>query len=155
MFDHFTNHLIKRNFSLPSQFFLRFWWISQKCFHFGGSEISGIDGNDNLTGFLVDAFFINSPTFPAKRYAELSGGRFNKFPHGVIFPGGDNIIFRRVLLEHQPLHFNIVPGMSPVPAGIQIADVKDILQSDFDASQAPGYFAGYKCLASPWRFMVK
>ena len=73
----------------------------------------------------------------------------------MLLAGGDDKIFRLFLLQHQPLHFNVIPCMAPVAQRIHVAEIEAILQADFNASQGAGDFAGNKGLAAHGRLMVE
>jgi len=78
-----------------------------------------------------------------------------KLPHRVLFPRGNDKIFGKVLLEHEPLHFYVVFGVAPVAFGIQIAKKEALLEIEVDAGQCPGDLAGDKGFAAQGRLMVE
>lgn len=69
--------------------------------------------------------------------------------------GGDDIILGLVLLQHEPHGFHVVPGMSPVPLGFEIAQVEDFFLSEGDGSHGTGYFAGQEGFSSKRGLVVE
>ena len=57
--DHFGNKFLKGDFWCPSEFLSGFGGVAQKCFNFGGAEVTGIDADDG--------FFTTSPCTPSMR----------------------------------------------------------------------------------------
>ena len=49
---------------------------------------------------------------------------FNQLPHGMHTPRGDNVITRRVLLQHPPHRIHIIARMAPITARIQISQMQ-------------------------------
>ncbi len=60
-----------------------------------------------------------------------------------------------ILLQHQPLHLDVVAGMAPVAQRVEVAEVKAILQSELDARQRAGDLAGDEGFAAHRRFVVE
>ena len=69
--------------------------------------------------------------------------------------GGDHEIIRLVLLQHHPLHADIILGVAPVAQRVDIAHVKTVLDALHDIGKATGDLAGHKGLAPAWAFMVE
>ena len=59
------------------------------------------------------------------------------------------------MLQHQPLHANVVFGMTPITQCIHIAHVKALLKTLRNIRQTPTDFAGNKGLSTAFAFMVK
>src|SRR3546814_3628142 len=62
-------------------------------------------------GDHADFFFPFS--FKRDRYTKLCRRQFHELADAVLHTSGYDEIVRLVLLQHQPLHFDIVAGMSP------------------------------------------
>ena len=60
-----------------------------------------------------------------------------------------------VLLQHQPLHLDVIPGVAPVPQSAQIAEVNAVLQPERYASEGAGDLAGNEGLAAHRAFVVE
>ena len=99
--------------------------------------------------------FIYPLPFPLYVYSQFIGGYGYKFSHRMLLACGNDKIFGLVLLEHEPLHLNVIFGMSPVTLGIQVAKVETILKVEADAGQGTGDLAGDKGLAAQGGLMVK
>ena len=51
--NHFADQFSKRDFGVPVQLLPGFVWIAEKAFDFGGSEVIGIDSDENLPWFKL------------------------------------------------------------------------------------------------------
>jgi hypothetical protein len=72
-------------------------------------------------------------------YQELglgAGEVFGRHLGDVLLAGGHNVIIRLILLQHEPHHFDEVLCVAPVPPGIQVAEIKAILEPKLDPGQA-------------------
>ncbi len=90
-----------------------------------------------------------------QRQAKLFGGGIDKVAHAVLHAGGNDKILGLVLLQHQPLHFHVIPGVAPVAFGFHIAEKKTVLQAKLDARQGTRNLARDKCFTADRRLMVK
>ena len=54
--------------------------------------------------------------------AHLVEGDLAQLPHRVGLAGGDDVVVRLVLLQHQPHGPDVVAGEAPVPLGVQVAE---------------------------------
>ena len=82
-------------------------------------------------------------------------GQPGEFLDAVGFSGGNDIIIRLVLLEHQPHGLDIFPGVSPVSFGTQVAKLQLFFHSQFDFHRMRRYFAGHKFKSAPGRLMIE
>jgi hypothetical protein len=165
--DHFSDHVFECDLRGPAELFLCFGRVAQQGFHFCGAKVSGISGNNGLAGGWVPGigcrvsgageygFFVYARTFPFNFYSQCPGRNIHKIPHRMLSARGNDKVFRLVLLEHEPLHLDIVFGMAPVAAGIQISQVQAVLEPQADAGQRPGDFAGDKGFPADRGFMVE
>src|SRR5712671_172411 len=69
--------------------------------------------------------------------------------------GGDYVVFRHVLLQHQPHRTNIIAGKTPVALDVEITHAKFVLQPEFNASHVVTDSTSYKLDAAPRRLVVK
>ena len=97
--------------------------IAQQGFHFGRAEVAWVYLHDAFTAGNVVAFFFDALAFPTNFDAQFFRGGIDKIAHAVLHARRDHKVFRLILLQHQPLHFNVVLGMSPVTQGVHIAKV--------------------------------
>ena len=100
-------------------------------------------------------YFIDAFPLPAQGDAEFRSGGVDEVTHGVLHPGGDDEVFRLVLLEHEPLHFHVIAGMAPVAQGVQVAEVEAVLQAEGDAGDGAGDLAGDEGFAAQRGFVVE
>jgi hypothetical protein len=89
----------------------------------------------------VVAFFIDPVAAPGDDYADLGRRGIDEIAHAVLHAGGDDEVFGLALLQHQPLHLDVIAGMAPVALGVQVAEVQAILQAELDAGQGAGDLA--------------
>jgi hypothetical protein len=71
-----------------------------------------------------------------------SAAALDELAHAVLHAGGDHEVFGVVLLQHQPLHFDVVAGMAPVAQRAHVAQVQAVLQAERDAGDGAGDLAG-------------
>src|ERR1700735_927614 len=64
-------------------------------------------------------------------------------------------VLRFILLQQEPLHFDEVSGMSPVPFCIEVAEKKATLQADLYLRETARNFSRYGSLTSDWRLVVE
>jgi hypothetical protein len=88
-------------------------------------------------------------------HAEFLGGGVDEVAHAVLHAGGDDEVFRFFLLQHQPLHFDVVLGVAPVAFGVHVAEVEAVLQAELDAGQGAGDLAGDEGFAADRAFVVE
>ena len=135
---HDFDELFEGDARLPAEFFASFCGVAQEKIHFGGAKVAGV---------LFDV------VLPVE--ANVGKGGFHKFAHGVGLAGGDNVVVRSVLLEHQPHGFNVFGGIAPVAFGVQIAKVEFLLETHLYAGNGAGDFAGDESFTASGRFVVE
>ena len=159
--DHLGHQIGETGAGHPAQLGLGLGGVAQQGFHFGGPEVAGVHGDDGLAHLPVGrgageiALFVHARAFPADGHAQFPGGGIDEVPHRVLHAGGDDKILGLRLLQHEPLHFHVVPGVAPVPLGVQVAQVEAVLQAELDAGQGPGDLAGDEGLAADGRLVVE
>jgi len=143
---------------------MRLGRIAQQRLHFGRPEVARIDPHDHvarrqarLLAFhlvdhphLVDAFALE-----AHRHAQFARGCLDELAHAVLLPGGDHEVFRRVLLQHHPLHLDVISRVTPVAQRGQIAEVHVVLQPYRNAGNGARDLARHEGLAAHRRFVVE
>lgn len=77
-----------------------------------------------MRNLIDNTYFIHSLALPSDSESKLLSGHLNELPNTVLNACGDDKIFRLILLKHQPLHANIVLGMTPVSKGIDITHIE-------------------------------
>ena len=101
------------------------------------------------------AGFVHTLALPAQANTQLCGCRIDKIAHRKLTAGGDNKVIRLLLLQHKPLHFNVILGMTPVTFGIHIAQEQTILKAKHHTRHGAGDLAGHKGFTTDGRFVVK
>ena len=152
--DHFGDKFFERRCWRPAKLFFGFSGVTEQGFDFGGAEIAGIDGDDALAMRVVSLLF-NALPFPFDFHTEFFGSGVNEVAHAVLHAGSDDEVFRFILLQHEPLHFNVVFGVAPVAFGVHVAKIQRVLQAQFDSGQGTGDLAGDECFAAHGAFMVE
>src|SRR5690606_11510644 len=128
--DHFGTHFSCRGTWVPSKLLSGLDRAPQEIVDFCRAKIPRVDGNDDVTHFhcrrLVPAYchdnalFLYPGTLESKRQPEFIRRPAHELPNRMLFPGGDHIVIRNLLLEHEPLHAHVVSRMVPVPHRVQI-----------------------------------
>ncbi len=166
---HFGDEFVEGDFGGPAEFGFGLGWVAEQGFDFGGTEIARVDCDDALLSLALSlspgpspacgggevAFFFDAFALPTNFHAKLFGGGVDEVSDRVLHAGGDDEVFRFVLLQHQPLHFDVVLGVAPVALGVHVAEVETVLQTEFDARQGAGDFAGDEGFAADRAFMVE
>src|SRR5271170_6361274 len=73
----------------------------------------------------------------------------------MLLTRGNDKVLGSFLLQHQPLGANVVAGVAPVPAGIKIAQVQSVLQTDANPGQRSSDLARNESFAAQRRLMIK
>ena len=115
---HLADELLESDLGRPAELFPRFGWVAQKSFDFSRSEITWIDSDDNARLVSVNlcdhSNLIEACAFPADTYAKLFRSGIDEIAHTVLNACCDDEILGLVLLEHQPLHLDIIARVAPV-----------------------------------------
>lgn len=119
------------------------------------TSVSGVHLYDAATGGGVIALLVHSPSFPSQFDTEFGGGRPDEIANAILHTCRDHEIFRMILLQHQPLHFNVVSGVPAVAQGIQISKIQTVLQIKADAKQSACNFAYDEGLTANRAFMIE
>ena len=56
----------------------------------------------------------------------------DEFAHRVLLAGGDHEILRLLLLQHQPLRFDVLARVAPVPPRLEVPEIKAVLLTQAD-----------------------
>ena len=73
---------------------------------------------------FVEGLFVEASSLPGQIHVEEFGAELDELAHGVLFAGSDDVVLRLLLLEHEPLHLDVVAGVAPVAAGVEVAEVE-------------------------------
>ena len=83
------------------------------------------------------------------------GGGINEVSHRILHAGGDHKVLGLFLLQHQPLHLDIVAGMAPVTFGVEISERQVIRKAELDARHPIRDFPRYKLQATARRLVIE
>ena len=75
-----------------------------------------------MVGRDHDGIFAVILSFELQLNAYFLKGHLDKIPHGGGYPGGDHVVLRLILLEDHPHGFDIVFGVPPIAAGIEVTE---------------------------------
>lgn len=122
------------NLGRPAELRLGLGGIAEQGFDLGGAEIAWVDAYDHIANRqrgrrialnrLDDAYLIQPFALEPKADAQLGGGPFDELAHRILHTRSDHKIVGRVLLQHHPLHADIVLGVAPVAHRVDIAHVE-------------------------------
>ena len=152
--DHLLHQLLKAGLGSPAEFALGLGWIAEKRFDLGGTEIARIHGDDDVA-VLVERLFVDAAPLPGEIKLQKLGAATDELADGVLLASGDDEVLGFFLLQHEPLHFDIVAGVAPVALGVQVAQEELLLEADLDAGQAAGDLAGDEGLTAQRRLVVE
>ena len=110
--DHHDGEFLETNFRLPAQSLLRFARVADQELDLGRTIVARID---------LDVLF------PVQTH--MAEGHIQEFANGVRFVGGNDVVVGLFLLEHQPHGFHVFLGVTPIAFGVEVSEVKFLLQS--------------------------
>src|SRR5258707_416590 len=145
---HFLDELGERGLRLPAEDPARLAGVADQQIDFGGAEIHRIDANDGLAGFPVDAGFLDALAEPFDAAAEFSECDLDEFAHRAGLAGRQHEIIGRVRLQDFVHALDIVLGMAPIAFGVEISEVKRVLETGLDAGDASRDLAGHEGFAA-------
>ena len=136
---HFTYQLGKGRMGYPAQPFAGLARIAQQCIHLGGAVVARIDTDNPLAAFAAECSGALA-TIPHSRSPQPR--QVSVRPSSLALSSTNSLTecwFRLRsrslppgLLQHQPLHLDVIARMSPVSLRIQIAQVKAVLQAEMN-----------------------
>ncbi len=138
---HFRHQLLKTNAGTPTQLAPRLAGIAEQGFDLGGTEVARINGDHALAGAIM-GFFLDTLPAPGQRDAQFSRCRADEIAHTVLHAGGDDEVLGLVLLQHQPLHLDVIAGVAPIAFGVEVTEVEAILQAELDPMSEDALLTG-------------
>ena len=162
--NHFLDQLLQAGLRRPAELLTCFARVAEQGFDFRRAKVARVDLDDHIAdldlGLVAvdlgdDADLIHTLAFKTHADAEFGGGEFDELANAVLHAGGDNEVFGMVLLQHQPLHFDVVARMAPVAQGAHVAEVKAVLQAEGDAGDGAGDLAGDEGFAAHRAFVIE
>src|SRR6266403_436604 len=126
----------------PTQLRPGFRRVAEQCFDLGGTKIARVDRDDAMSGLNIVALFIEAVALPSDPDADFLGGKIDEVAHRMLLTCGNHEVLRFVLLQHQPLHLDIIPCMAPIALGTEIAQMNAFLKPKLDAGKRPRDLSG-------------
>ena len=84
-----------------------------------------------------------------------AAARCDELAHAVLLAGGDDEVLGLLLLQHQPLHLDVVARMAPVAQRVEVAEVQAVLQPERDARERARDLARDEGLAAQRALVVE
>src|SRR3989442_11476902 len=85
---------------------------------------------------------------------EMREGQFSELPYGMLFAGGDDVVFGLVLLQHKPHSPHVLARMAPVSTRIQIAQPDFFRQAELDPCGLGGDLSRDELESTARRFVI-
>src|ERR1700693_3386192 len=101
--DHLLDELGEARLRLPAELLARLAGVADQKIDFGRAEIHGIDANQDLAGFFVDAGLLDPLAAPLDAASDFGEAQFDEFAHRAGFAGCQHEIVRLLGL-HYPVH---------------------------------------------------
>src|SRR5258708_7937823 len=152
---HLAYEFPKRCTRHPTQFQPGFGCVTEQCFDFGGAKIARVDRDDAMPGLEIVALLMEAIALPSDPDADFLGGKIDEIAYRMLLARGNHEVLGCLLLQHQPLHLDIIPCMSPIALGIEIAEMNALLKSKLDARQRARNLPRDERLAAKWRLMIE
>ena len=162
---HLRTHLLRGDLRLPAQHFPRSTGVTLQAGDLRRAEVAPIHAHNGVAnrqgGGLValntihDAHFIQALALKAQLQSQLGGAPADEFAHGILLAGGNYEVLGVVLLEHQPLHAHVVPGVAPVAERVHVAHVQAALQALGNIGEAAGDLSGDEGFPAAGRLVVE
>mmetsp|Transcript_40 Transcript_40/g.69 ORF Transcript_40/g.69 Transcript_40/m.69 type:complete len:205 (-) Transcript_40:453-1067(-) len=152
---HIPYQLFERNLGSPSQESLGLCWVTKQGIDFCWAEVSWIDLDNGFSSLLINSFLIHTGAFPADFDAELLAGKVDKFTNTVLLSSCNHIILWFILLEHEPLHLDVILRMPPISLRVEISQVQCVIQTSLDPRQTSCDLPCHKCLTSQRGLVVE
>ena len=87
--------------------------------------------------------------------ADVRERHFHQLLHRVGLAGADDVVLRRVLLQHAPHRVDVVAGESPVALGIEVAHAQLGRQTELDACHGVRDLASHELDAASRRLVIE
>src|SRR5205823_3256600 len=104
---------------------------------------------------LVIASLVQSLPSPLQLQAKFAGRKSHEFANRMLLPGRNNKVFRLFLLEHEPLHFDIVASVAPITLGVEISQIYRALQPYLYSRQPASNFTRDEGLSAHRGLVIK
>jgi hypothetical protein len=127
-FNHLADQLVEADAQSPSKFAQGLACIADQRLDLGGAGVARIDRDDDFAGW-IECLLVCTGALPGEVKFEQLGAALDELAHAVLLAGGDHIIPRLLLLQHEPLHLDVVACVAPVAPCVEIAEILFALQA--------------------------
>jgi len=121
--DHLLDETREIDLTLPAKKPFSFSRITEEKVDFGGTEVLGINLDDDVSSLHIDTLLFDTFTPPLDLYSKLGEGSLYEFADRVSFAGCQYEVLGGRLLKHEPHALNVVLSMSPITLSIQVTEV--------------------------------
>src|SRR6266853_5667027 len=83
---------------------------------------------------------------PFNRHVYRARSSVDELSHAVLLAGRYHVIIRAWLLQHQPLHLDVIACVSPLPQGIESPEIQMLLKPELDARERASDLASHEGL---------
>ncbi len=140
---------------LPAEARFRLGCVAEQEVDLVWTEIARINFNQAIAGFPVAADFFHAVAVPFDLLVYRLECMFDKLPHRMRFAGRQNVVVGGIFLQDAPHALDIVTGMAPVTAGIEITEPKPVLKATFNGGDGSCDLAGDEGFAAKRAFMIE
>src|SRR5216684_3608385 len=135
------DQLPERRRRSPAESALRFRGVAEEKIDLRRTDIARVDLDEHAAAAAFETLLLESGAAPLEIDAGTSKRQRTKVAHRVLLPGGDDEVFRLVLLQHEPHGLDVILCIAPVASRIQIAEVEAILLTVFDLADGARHLA--------------
>lgn len=156
--DHLLDEVEEVDPWLPAELGLGLLGVAQQEVDLGGTEVLGIDADEDALGVLgVDADLLDGALLaaPLDGDAGLLEGELTELTDGVTLASGEHVVVGLVLLEDAPHALHVVAGVAPVADGVEVAEVEAVVYAHLDADDGARNLPGDEGVAAARGLVVK
>ena len=156
--DHLLDEVEEVDPWLPAELGLGLLGVAQQEVDLGGTEVLGIDADEDALGVLgVDADLLDGALLaaPLDGDAGLLEGELTELTDGVTLAGGEHVVVGLVLLEDAPHALHVVAGVAPVADGVEVAEVEAVIYAHLDADDGARDLPGDEGVAAARGLVVE
>ena len=161
MIDHDLHQLLKGGgVGVPAEFGAGLRGVAPEVDDIGGAVEVGGDFHEGLADEVVwaadaDALLVLGFALPLEFDADIVEGELGKLADAMLHSRGDDVVLGLAGLEDEPHTLDVVLGVAPVAEGVEVAEVKFVLQALGDAGGGEGDLARDEGLAAALALVVE
>jgi hypothetical protein len=106
--------------------------IQHLLINLGWAMRAAVDLHEHRAAGSVTSLFFDVLAVPLDGACDLGEDAFNELAHKLGFACGEDVVVRFVLLQHLPRAFAVFARMTPVASGLEITQIKLVLQAQLD-----------------------